>query len=319
MKCLCCGRDLPADHNTAGWHAACIKRFFGTRELPEIILNDETLTMLAVKTVEKGFTVTGVQKKLSLHLAEADRPRLTLVDYPSGYILKPQEADYPYMPESEQLVMCMADVSGIKTVPHALIVQDGGVSYITKRVDRVINRDKTAVKLAMEDFCQLGYKPAEEKYHGSYERCAKIISRYSSRAGFDMTELFMRLVFCFLTGNSDMHLKNFSLIETGAGSSEYILSPAYDLLPVQLILPGDTEDTALALNGKKQNLRRKDFIGFAAACGISEKTAGMMIARLIGFVPKWQMLCRESLLPRDRQDMLLELIDSRVKRLSVDF
>ena len=315
MRCLCCGKELPDNHYQSRWHASCIKRFFGTKELPEITLNDKSLTMLATQSVEKGYTVTGVQKKMSLHLTVDEVPRLTLVDYPSGYILKPQEADYPYMPESEQLVMSMADAAGIKTVPHALIVQDGGVSYITKRVDRLIEKGKPAVKLAMEDFCQLDLKPTEEKYHGSYERCAKIISRHSSRAGFDMTEMFMRLVFCFMTGNSDMHLKNFSLIETSAGSAKFILSPAYDLLPVQLILPGDMEDTALTLNGKKQHLRRKDFLTFAGTCGINAKAADMMINRQLGFIPKWNTLCRESFLPVEMQDDLLNLIESRAKRL----
>lgn len=131
--------------------------------------------------------------------------------------------------------------------------------------------------LAMEDFCQLDLRLTQDKYKGSYERCAKVIERYSSRVGFDMTELFMRLVFSFVTGNSDMHLKNFSLIETAEKSGEYVLSPAYDLLPVNVILPADIEQTALTLNGKKRNIRRKDFYSFAYKCGIPKNSAENMI------------------------------------------
>ena len=317
MRCLCCGKVLPSNRSESGWHTSCIRRFFGTKALPEIQLNEETLLALAARSVAKGYTVTGVQKKMSLHLTKDDRPRLTLVGYPSGYILKPQETDYPHMPEAEHLTMCMAEAAGISAVPHALIRENDGIAYITRRIDRPEPGKDLSWALAMEDFCQLDHKPTEEKYLGSYERSAKIISRYSDRAGLDLTELYLRLVFCFLTGNSDMHLKNFSLIETRARSGHYQLAPAYDLLPVQLFLTNDPEDTALALNGKKQHLRRKDFLAFAANAGISAKAAGAMIGRMLGFIPKWQELCRGSLLPPPMQDQLLALISSRAQRLAL--
>ena len=316
MKCLCCGKELPASSVLTGWHAACIKRFFGTRELPEIHLNAGILQELASASVLKGYTVTGVQKKLSLHLTEGSAPRLTLVGYPAGYILKPQVPEYPHMPEAEQLIMSMADACGITTVPHALLCKDGETAYVTKRVDRFKGADGTARKLAMEDFCQLDHKPTEEKYLGSYERCAKIIQRHSARAGFDLTELFMRLVFCFLTGNSDMHLKNFSLLQADNASSQYRLSPAYDLLPVQLFLRNDPEDTALTLNGKKQHLRRKDFLTFADTAGIPQKAAIAMLDRMLGNVSKWEALCAGSLLPAGMQEDLMALIHDRARRLA---
>uniref|UniRef100_UPI003FEE94C1 HipA domain-containing protein n=1 Tax=Eubacterium sp. TaxID=142586 RepID=UPI003FEE94C1 len=125
-------------------------------------------------------------------------------------------------------------------------------AYITKRVDRLFQNGQMEM-LAMEDFCQLDLRLTQDKYKGSYERCAKVINRYSSRKGLDMTELFIRLVFSYIVGNSDMHLKNFSLIETSAGSGKYILSPAYDLLPVNVIMPEDEEQFAIPMNGKKRN------------------------------------------------------------------
>ena len=315
MKCLCCGKSFSAKVPESMWHTACIKRFFGTATIPEISLKDEELLLLATQSVAKGYTVTGVQKKLSLHLTEEEKPRLTLVGYPAGYILKPQDTEYPHMPEAEQLVMCMADSVGINTVPHALVMQNDATAYITKRVDRRLSSDKAYQKLAMEDFCQLDHKPTEEKYHGSYERCAKIISRYSDRPGFDISELFIRLVFCFLTGNSDMHLKNFSLIETEVGNGKFVLSPAYDLLPVQLLLPGDRDDTALALNGKNQKLRRKDFIAFAQNAGIPTKAAVTMMERICAAVPKWFTMCDDSLLPEEMKRNMRALIEERVQRI----
>lgn len=315
MNCLCCGKPLPTP-DESGWHKACIKRFFGTTKLPEIEIDDKTLNLLATETTNKGFTVPGVQKKLSLHLvSEGNNPRLTLVNYPTGYILKPQVAEFEALPESEQLVMSMADMAGISTVPHALIKGNMGLAYITRRVDRKVNKDSMEM-LAMEDFCQLDLRLTEDKYRGSYERCAKIIKRYSSRIGIDMAEFFIRLVFSFIVGNSDMHLKNFSLIETSEGSGEYVLSPAYDLLPVNANMPADKEQFALPMNGKKTNIRKKDFLIFADECGITKTTAEKLIENIVAFAPKWLSMCDNSiLLPDDLKERLKKIITERAKIL----
>lgn len=314
MNCLCCGKPLRTPDET-GWHKACIKRFFGTTKLPEIEIDDKTLNLLATETTNKGFTVPGVQKKLSLHLvSDSRKPRLTLVNYPTGYILKPQVAEFEALPESEQLIMTMADMAGISTVTHALIKGNAGLAYITKRVDRNLTYDKIEM-LAMEDFCQLDLRLTEDKYRGSYERCAKIIKQYSSRVGIDMAEFYIRLVFCFIVGNSDMHLKNFSLIETAEGSGEYVLSPAYDLLPVNANMPADKEQFALAMNGKKLNIRKGDFLNFADTCDISRQTAEKLIENLVKLTPKWLSMCEKSLLPDELKDRLKKIIIERTEVL----
>ena len=314
MNCLCCGKPLRTPEET-GWHKACIKRFFGTSNLPEIEIDDNTLNLLATETTNRGFTVPGVQKKLSLHLvSDSNKPRLTFVNYPTGYILKPQVAEFEALPESEQLIMTMADMAGISTVPHALIKGKTGLAYITKRVDRNISDNKIEM-LAMEDFCQLDLRLTEDKYRGSYERCAKIIKQYSSRVGIDMAEFFVRIVFCFIVGNSDMHLKNFSLIETAEASGKYVLSPAYDLLPVNANMPSDKEQFALAMNGKKMNIRKGDFLKFADACDITRQTAEKLIDSLVTRAPQWLEMCNESLLPNELKDRLIKIITERAETI----
>lgn len=311
MNCLCCGNPLSENYQSH-WHNRCIKKFFGTRVLPDIKIDDDTLNRLASETSSRGFTVPGVQKKLSLHLFEADdTPRLTLVNYPTGYILKPQVKEYEALPESEHLVMSMAEMAGIITVPHGLIDGDMGRAYITKRIDRVIKKDSVK-KLAMEDFCQLDLRLTDDKYRGSYERCAKLIKKYSSRIGIDMTEFYVRLVFSFIVGNSDMHLKNFSLIETDAASTEYVLSPAYDLLPVNANLPSDTEQFALTMNGKKTNIRKKDFLIFADSCDITRQAAEKIIKKLVSMEGKFITACEDSLLPDTLKERLIKIISERV-------
>ena len=311
MNCLCCGKALKSDDGT-GWHKACVKRFFSTAKLPDIDIDEQKLRNLVTETISRGYTVPGVQKKLSLHLlSEPGNPRLTLINYPTGYILKPQVEQFEAMPEAEHLVMSMADMIGISTVPHALIREHGQMAYITRRVDRLF--EKTSVRmLAMEDFCQLDYRLTQDKYRGSYERCAKIIEKYSNKPGLDMAEFYMRIAFSFVTGNSDMHLKNFSLIETYEESGEYELSPAYDLLPVNVIMPEDTEQLAMPMNGKKRNIRRKDFLVFADECGISRTSAEKMIGLIVKHKDKMECMCNGSYLPENMKSNLNQLIDERM-------
>lgn len=319
MKCcLCCGKPFKPSaselEQKSGWHSSCIRDFFGTSKFPDIDVSEEVLNQLAIENTNKGYTVPGVQKKLSLHLSKEDNPRLTLVNYPTGYILKPQTKEYAALPEMEFLVMQMAEASGIKTVPFALILlpsQNNAFAYITKRIDRTNNQ-----MLAMEDFCQLDGRLTEDKYRGSYERCGKIIARYSSSKGFDTTELYLRVVFSFAVGNSDMHLKNFSLIESAEGSQTYALSEAYDMLSTNVVIPADQEQLALTLNGKKQNIRRKDFIVFAEALGIPEKSAEKMIAKVVKLRDKYITMCRESYLPENMKEALERLMDERLALLS---
>lgn len=311
MNCLCCGKPLPAAQAADGWHKQCVRRFFGTIAMPEIDLSEETFERLAEVSVNMGYTVPGVQKKLSLHLLTEGAPRLTMMKYFTGYILKPQVKEFAALPESEHLVMSMADACGIQTVPHALVRAGDALAYITRRVDRVFLADSPAGLLAMEDFCQLDLRLTQDKYRGSYERCARIIMRHSSRQGLDLTEMYLRLAFSFLVGNSDMHLKNFSLLETGEGSGRYILSPAYDLLPVNAIMPEDTEEFALTMNGKKRNIRWKDFLIFADSCGIERKPAERMLDRLTSLQPGLLAIIALSPLPETLKKRLSDLLAQR--------
>lgn len=312
-RCLCCGKELRTE-TAHGWHTACVKAFFGTTKFPDIDVSKEVLNQIAIDNTSKGFTVPGVQKKLSLHLSREDTPRLTLVNYPTGYILKPQTDEYAALPEMEYLVMQMAEVSGIKTVPHALLrlpSQENAFAYITKRIDRADGQ-----MLAMEDFCQLDGRLTEDKYRGSYERCGKIIKTHSTNDGLDLAQLFFRVVFSFAVGNSDMHLKNFSLIETEEGSGVYVLSAAYDMLSTNVVIPSDKEELALTINGKKQNIRRKDFLVFADTIGIPERSAEKMIEKIVKLKDKYISMCRDSYMPEQMRESLENLIEQRIAVLT---
>ncbi len=330
MKCLCCGKEInnsSIEEIQNKWHNICIKRFFGVKEIPNIDVNDEKLFQIAIENSNKGLTVPGVQKKLSLYLINDQSPKLTVVNYPTGYILKPQTKEYELLPECEYLVMQMANVTKIKTVPFALIEinkETKELAYITKRIDRVNLKSNLKAKaniniinkLAMEDFCQLDNKLTEDKYKGSYERCSKIIDKYSSNEGLDNADLFLRIAFSFVVGNSDMHLKNFSLIETSLDSNLYHLSDAYDMLPVNVIMPNDIEELALTLNGKNRNLRRNDFIKFGKYIGLNRKSIEKMLDKIISLKETYIKLCEESYLTEELKERFINLINNRISRIS---
>ncbi|MHB1452704.1 MAG: HipA domain-containing protein [Saccharofermentanales bacterium] len=320
MKCLYCGKlinDTLSDEEKENcWHFKCIKSFFGTSTMPALDVTEKQLVELANTMVNQGLTVPGVQKKLSLHLSGDTDARLTIVDYPTGFILKPQTEEYGSLPEFEDLAMRLAEIAGIQTVPHALIKMNGEYAYIIRRIDRDIKNEIVCL-YAMEDFCQLSDRLTQDKYKGSYERCGRIIHKYSARLGLDLSELFLRVAFSFIIGNSDMHLKNFSLRETEPASRSYYLSKAYDMLPVKIIMPEDEEELALTLNGKKRNIQRKDFIKFAVNCSIAEKSANAMLNKLCSLSDDFLMQCDQSYLTDERKTQTKELIIQRTRILSI--
>ena len=318
MKCLCCGKTIRENASNAekewSWHKKCVKSFFMTEEMPFLDITKEQLERLANETVNEGLTVPGVQKKLSLHLSSDTNARLTIVDYPTGYILKPQTEEFDYMPEFEDLAMRLAELMGIQTVPHALIKINDEYAYITKRVDRDI--EKNEIKLyAMEDFCQLSNRLTQDKYKGSYENCGRIIKKYSITPGLDLSELYLRVVGSFIIGNSDMHLKNFSLKETEPGNRKFQLSKAYDMLPVNIIMPEDKEQLALTINGKKRNIHKKEFRLLAEACGIPSNAAEHMLKKICSKKDKFLKQIEEAYLSEEQKENVKELISERIEIL----
>lgn len=258
-NCLFCYKPVEA----GDYHPNCSKKFFGTTTVPVLELDQEKLNKLAQITVNERLALTGVQPKISLSLnGEKGNRRLTLVGLWGDYILKPQSPDYAFMPEVEDLTMHLARLFKIETAEHTLIkTSTGELAYLTKRFDR-----KNGKKIHVEDLCQLSELLTEQKYNGSYERVSKIIKQYATNSGLDIIKYFRLVLFSFLTGNNDMHLKNFSLMHTDSG---VLLSPAYDLLNVNLIYPKDKEDLALTLGGRKRKVKRSDFDQFAMSLGLS--------------------------------------------------
>jgi serine/threonine-protein kinase HipA len=313
-KCLFCLEALPDAQETA-YHPKCCRRFFGDTKPPILPYTLSELHELAKHNVERSIAVTGVQPKLSLAFEKKIKNevgRLTIVGLWGDYILKPPNNEYPELVENEHLTMSLAQLFGIETVPFSFIrLRSGELSYITRRVDR-----SKAGKLPMEDFCQLSEKLTEYKYRGSVEQAAKIISKYSSNPGLDRTNFLEVVLFSFLTGNADMHLKNYSLLTDK--NNEVRLAPAYDLVATRLALPDDNEENALTINGKKTRLKLSDFLEFAQNTGINHTVFDKMLKRFQRKLHLAEAVIGQSFLSANKQIEYSKMLHERAKRLNLE-
>ena len=311
-KCLFC--YLPLAENELDFHATCSKKIFGQPTPPALPYSEADLEPLAKEVIQIQKAVTGVQAKLSLHITnnnqEGEGKRFTIVGLWGGYILKPPTPLYQQLPEVEDVTMHLASIAKIKTAPHSLIrLTSGNLAYVTKRIDRFKKG-----KLAMEDMCQLTERLTEDKYHGSYEQIAKTIQKYSVTSGLDVVNFFELVLFSFLTGNADMHLKNFSLLEQpGLG---IVLSPAYDLVNTVLVNPADDEEMALNLNGKKKKLKKQDFVAAMNTLKLDEKQQENIFIKMEKVKSKWMEQIEISFMTDDFKNQYKQIVTERFERIN---
>jgi Uncharacterized protein related to capsule biosynthesis enzymes len=332
-KCLFCYKKLNAADENSDFHSACSKKVFGAAVPPILPYTRDQIDELALNIIRAQTAVTGVQPKLSLDILKEKKTedetneyekgsslhsvlkkaqRFTIVGLWGRYILKPQSDRFSNLPELEDLTMHLAEISGIKTVPHSLIrFSDGELCYITKRIDR----DDKGNKYYMEDMCQLTERMTEHKYKGSYEQIQKVILEHSQKPNLDTVSFCEQLIFCWLTGNSDMHLKNFSLIKDK--SNEYRLSSAYDMLATVLALPEDLEETALMLNGKKRKIGIEDFEKSFDTMKVDPKYRLSIFKNFKKTIPLWFDFIDKSFLPDEMKEQYKIMVKERAEKLGL--
>lgn len=313
-KCLGCyeilEKELPRNY-----HTTCSRKLFGTEIPPEVNFGLNDIEELAIKSLVKHLGITGVQPKISAQLQKKENDptqRLMIVDWEGNFILKPPTKQFPQMSVLEDLTMHMAKLCGLNVAKHGLIkLKTGELAYVTRRFDR----PKKGKKIAVEDFCQLSELLTENKYSSSVEKAGKIISTHATNSGLDLVHFYDCILFSYLTGNSDMHLKNFSLMRND--SNEIVIAPFYDLLATKLLLPEDKEETALTINGKKNKLKRDDFVTLGKNLKITDKVIEKSFERILKHIPKMKELVENSFISKELQREYVHLIDSRAKILNV--
>ncbi len=312
-QCLGCYKKLEEILASNEYHPYCSKKLFGIPTPPLINFGSEQLEELAKEALSRHLGLTGVQPKISTDLKKHEddpKHRLMIVGLFGNFILKTPSKHFPEITTVEDATMHMARIFGIKTVRHGLLrLKSQELAYVTRRFDR----SEKETKIAVEDFCQLSGLLTESKYKTSMEKAGKIILRYSSHPGLDVVTFFDISLFSFLIGNADMHLKNFSLITNNNGES--VLSPAYDLLSTKLLLSQDPEEIALTVNGKKDKIKRKDFMAMGEILKIPTKAMENSFLRLERAIPAMKETITLSFLSDDLKHRYIELIDLRSKIL----
>lgn len=314
-RCLYCYREL--EDGQKDYHPACARKFFGSKSAPVLPYTRNNIDALALEVLRTSASVPGVQAKLSLDLNRGGRnepDRLTIVGLWGNFILKPQSPVYDSLPELEDVTMKLAAIAGIETAPHSLIrMADGELAYITRRMDR----SKDGRKFSMLDMCQLTNRLTEHKYLGSYSQLSDVIRKYSEASMLDVQRFWEIVIFSWITGNSDMHCKNFSLI--GREGVGYVLAPAYDLLSVLLTGIADNDELAMPLSGygsgNLSGFTHKDFIAAMQAAGVAGKICEKIIGHLTGCREKWFEMIESSFLKDSLKSSYKTLIDNRLSRL----
>lgn len=313
-KCLYCYQEL--EEGQVDFHPSCARSFFDGETAPILPYTRENMSELAQQVIRTSASVTGVQAKMSLDVNRGGKnepAKFTIVGLWGKYIFKPQSGKYPCLPELEDLTMKMAEAAHIRTARHTLIrLADGELGYLTRRMDR----GSKGKKISMLDMCQLTNRLTEHKYYGTYQQLAETIKKYSSVPMLDVQRFWEMVLFSWITGNSDMHCKNFSLVDTGNG--EYVLAPAYDLLAVLLADPEDTEEMAMSftVGGIKSGFDRNTFMTAFTQSGIPAAVADKMIERMKGVLPQWIVLIDQSFLPEKMKADYKQLLSKRISKIT---
>lgn len=310
-RCLYCYEPINKGQD---FHEKCSLKFFGAPTPPVIEYSLDQMDELAKNIVERSVSVPGVQAKLSMSLVkdarEKSNTRLTVVGALGGqYIFKPPSDRFPEMPGNEHVTMRIAETFGIRVVPSSLIrLASGEISYITKRIDRT----KHGKKIHMIDMFQI--TEAFDKYKSSMEKVGKALDNYSQNTLLDKIFYFELALFSFLTGNNDMHLKNFSMIQSASG---WLLAPAYDLLNVAIVFPEDTEELALTLSGKKKKLKQEQFEQFGKGMNLTNNQIEAAFKRMLKNRHKAMDWINRSFLSDDMKTAYKELLEKRYKQIGL--
>jgi serine/threonine-protein kinase HipA len=256
-------------------------------------------------------SLQGVQLKLS-GVLRVKEGRFDVVDRNGRFILKPPSADFPELPENEDLTMRLAAAVGIEVPVHGLVrARDGSLTYFIKRFDRA-----GRARVPMEDFAQLSGASRETKYESSMEKVAAVVERFCTFPAIERVKLFERTLLSFLAGNEDMHLKNFSVITRGG---RVVLSPAYDLVNSTIVLKNPKEEMALPIRGKRSRLSRDDLLSYFARerLQLNERVLSDVVARFQAAFPAWDELITNSFLSLEKKEGYRAVVKARRARLEL--
>lgn len=266
----------------------------GYRELTQKkvkALAEEGASLAANLVIESHLSLTGASGKTGLYYDEKKKKWYQPVgSAPSNYIVKQSHVRLSNIVVNEQLCLLTAKKLGIE-VPESFVVQteknkteDADILFATKRFDRYVDDDSKKLsdlpvpyRLHQEDFAQALGINSSNKYEKNNEHYLKqmfnIIRAYSANPIEDQLKLWRITVFNFLIGNTDNHIKNYSLIYS-KDLKTLQLAPCYDVVATR-IYKNDINEMSLSINGKlnMNEVTKADFELEAKSVGLGAKIA----------------------------------------------
>ncbi len=298
-----CSFCLTPINGMARYHSACYKNLWGTSRALFAKLDKDNPVQTFSKTVYSG-SISGAQRK---GLFSLKKNELAVNSKDSMYILKP-DGDYPELPANEHLTMAAAKILKFEVPPIGLIKIDKvGLVLVIKRFDR-----DSKEKLLVEDMAQIYEEASENKYSLSHEKIGAAIKEYTQAGPLNLQDFFRRIIFCFVTANGDMHLKNWSLLEMSKFKGVYMLSPVYDWLNTRIALPQEKYDMAIPLQGKQRNMKKSYFTKFAIEdLALTAEFIESVFSEVKTWKIKFQELIPHSFLSKEMKKSYQNLLNER--------
>ena len=303
-RCLCCQKEIEGEGR---YHPKCLNKLFGVSWIPKIPFGIGDMPAEVSKSGAK-MSISGVQIKASVKV-DREKQEIVMVQTGGTHVLKAEPNEYPELPQNENCCMNIAQDLGMDVPPHGLfLMADGKLGYLIKRFDRLDNGEK----IHKESISQILSIKTEDKYKGSLEKVGKTIQQNTKNIGLDLINFFERVLLSFLTGNGDMHLKNWALITLPNG--EMHLAPCYDFVCSKIYIPNE-EDFALTINGRKNKIRKGDFIALGMSLKIEPKAIENALNRFKDTRSTILEILSHSELSAERMKRFDEVIRSRYEHL----
>ena len=326
MNCKICLGLLKKNEQIEGYHTTCIRKLFGSIQITPTLDFTKRDFIEISKEKSKGMSISGVQKKLSMHIVNH---KLEPTDIGGSYILKPTPFEYPEVSENEHLSMLIGASLDIKTPPLGLVsFSDGELAYIIKRYDRSVKDEKLHQEDLTQAMALARDKDGKYKYSNSYEKAAHIIFEATGRKQAPVLRFFERLIYNYLICNGDYHLKNISLIRKIQNRTPFYdgISPNYDSLHTKFYFPGE-HDMALDMFDddflteafqKIGFITNKDFVEFGKKINLTNKIVESTLKKFESKKATIINLVQSSYLSNEKKEVYLQELEDRYKRLTME-
>jgi len=246
----------------------------------------------SAERVEKGLPLTPELDQALFHASSIGgaRPKALIQDQGKKYIAKfSSGADLYSIVKAEFIAMRLAELAGLNAAPVKLAKTANKDVLLIERFDRVPKGDKWARKAMVSALTLLRLDEMMARY-ASYETLAEIIRHRFTDPKNTLKELFSRLVFNILCGNTDDHARNHSAFWDGKALT---LTPAYDICPQGRT--GYEASQAMLISDNNNLSRLKTCLETAHNFLLSEKEARETFGNLTAAIEQhWETVCKEA-------------------------